>query len=59
MISTVSGIETATVGTNATRMMNQPCRMNSRHCNGARNSALPVSTHIRAKPPTTASAGDA
>ena len=31
----------------------------SRHCNGRRNNALPVSTHIRAKPPTTASAGDA
>ena len=51
MISTVSGIETATVGRNATRMRNQLCRMNSRHSNG-RNSALPVSTHIRKKPPT-------
>ena len=52
MSSTVSGIDTMIVGRIATRMMNQPCRMNSRHWNGQRNSALPVRTHIRKKPPT-------
>ncbi|CFR77352.1 Uncharacterised protein [Mycobacterium tuberculosis] len=50
--STVSGIETMIVGKNPTRMMNQHCRMNSRHWNGQRNSAFPVSTHMRKNPPT-------
>jgi len=31
MMSTVSGMATAIVGRNATRIRNQPCRMNSRH----------------------------
>ena len=57
MMSTVSGMATAMVGRNATRIRNQPCRMNSRHWNGLRNSALPVSTHILTKPPTASSAG--
>ncbi len=53
--STVSGIDTMIVGRNATRMMNQHCRTNSRHWNGQRNSAFPVSTHIRKNPPTSSS----
>ena len=52
MRSTVSGIDTARVGRNATRIRNQLCRMNSRHWNGGLNSALAVSTHMRTKPPT-------
>ena len=57
MRSTVSGIETASVGRNETLNRNQLCRMNSRHWNGRRNSALPVSTHMRTNPPTASSAG--
>jgi hypothetical protein len=56
MTSTVSGMATARVGRNDTRTKNQPCWMNSRHWKG-RSSALPVSTHMRAKPPTDASGG--
>jgi hypothetical protein len=55
--STVSGIETARVGRNATRIRNQLCRMNSRHWNGRRNSPLPVSTHMRTNPPAAVRAG--
>ena len=55
--STVSGAETARVGRNDTRNKNQLCRMNSRHWNGGLNRALPVSTHMRTKPPTAVSAG--
>ena len=55
--STVSGADTARVGKNETRNRNQLCRMNSRHWNGGLNRALPVSTHMRAKPPTAVSAG--
>lgn len=54
MISTVSGIETATVGRNATRIRNQLWSMNSRHSNGL-SRALPASTHIRKNPPTSSS----
>ena len=47
MMSTVSGIETARVGSNETLVMNQPCSIASRHWKGRRNSALPVNTHVR------------
>ena len=57
MMSTVSGMATAMVGRNATLIRNQPWRMNSRHWNGLRNSALPVSTHILTKPPTASRPG--
>ena len=57
MSSTVSGIDTAMVGRNDTRIKNQPCRMNSRHWNGRRTAPCAVSTHIRTKPPTASSAG--
>src|SRR5215212_2623143 len=49
--NTVSGIDTAIVGKNATRIKNQLFETNSRHSKGQRNSALAVSVHIRAKPP--------
>lgn len=52
MISTVSGIATARVGSSETLVMNQPCSMVSRHWKGRRNNALPVSTHVLKKPPT-------
>ena len=56
IMSTVSGIATAMVGKNATRIRNQLCKMNSRHWNG-RNRALPVRTHIRTNAPTASSPG--
>ena len=56
MSSTVSGMDTAIVGSSDTRMRNQPFQMNSRHSNGFIR-ALPVSTHIRKNPPTTSAPG--
>ena len=56
MSSTVSGMDTAIVGSSDTRMRNQPVQMNSRHSNGCLR-ALPVSTHIRKNPPATSVPG--
>ncbi len=52
MMSTVSGIDTASVGRNATRIRNQLWRTNSFHWKGLVSSAFPVSTDILKKPPT-------
>ena len=56
MSSTVSGMDTAMVGSSETRIRNQPTQMNSRHSNGFL-SALPVSKHIRKNPPATSAPG--
>ena len=50
MISTVSGIDMAKVGSSATDIRNQLYWTNSLPSNG-RPSALPVSRHILKKPP--------
>ena len=50
MISTVSGIDMAKVGSSATVIKNQLYWVNSFHSNG-RASALPVSMHILKNPP--------
>ncbi len=50
MISTVSGIDIAKVGSSATVIRNQLNWVNSFHWNG-RASAFVVSTHILKKPP--------
>ena len=56
MSSTVSGMDTAIVGSSDTRMRNQPFQTNSRHSNGF-SRALPVSEHIRKNPPTASAPG--
>ena len=59
MISTVSGMATAMVGRNVTRIRNQALMTNSRNWNGHLVVALAVSTHIWKKPPTASNAGRA